>query len=172
MILPVLEASQNKRINEIVIDSSQRNIPNFIADEYKAAPFYSNVIELLIEIYSFENDCLSDFLENSLRIISAYIGIEFNCIKASELISADSNLGGQSKILEVMQALNGTTYINLPGGSSLYSEQAFSEFGYDLRFIEVEHFSYERYGKLATSDLSIIDILMFNSKELVKAKLI
>ncbi|MOA60827.1 WbqC-like protein family protein [compost metagenome] len=70
-------------------------------------------------------------------------------------------------MIAICKALNGTEYINPIGGVDLYSKDVFSKYDLDLKFICMEPLQYEQFGNEFIPALSIIDVLMFNSREQV-----
>jgi hypothetical protein len=90
---------------------------------------------------------------------------------ASEiLISPDSK--GQNRIIEICKNLKAEEYINPIGGLDLYSKEEFRLQGIDLSFIKTGNVSYGQFSNDFVPNLSIIDVLMFNSIEEVKKMLI
>ena len=70
-------------------------------------------------------------------------------------------------------AANSSTYINTIGGQELYSKDAFATHGVALEFIKTRPICYQQ-GEGAgafVANLSIIDVMMFNSKESIRAML-
>jgi hypothetical protein len=60
--------------------------------------------------------------------------------------------------------LNATGYINSIGGIELYDKEVFSQNDINLSFLKTHEISYKQFNNAFVSDLSIIDIMMFNSK--------
>ncbi|WP_372644074.1 WbqC family protein [Ancylomarina sp.] len=58
--------------------------------------------------------------------------------------------------------------MNAIGGVKLYSKDYFKEFGIDLKFIKSKEVTYNQFDNDFISNLSIIDVLMFNSVERIK----
>ena len=86
----------------------------------------------------------------------------------SSNIKKNNCLKAQDKVIEICKILNADEYVNAIGGQSLYSKKAFSEEGIELKFIKENDIVYKQYDNEFVRDLSIIDVLMFNSKEDVK----
>jgi hypothetical protein len=58
--------------------------------------------------------------------------------------------------------------VNLPGGRALYDSNAFSARGVELAFIEPNLSPYAQFDDAFHPALSILDVLMFNSKNSVR----
>ena len=67
--------------------------------------------------------------------------------------------------MEINKKLNSTIYINAIGGQELYDKDVFLDSGIELKFIKTLPYEYKQFNNEFVPNLSIIDILMFNSKE-------
>ena len=61
------------------------------------------------------------------------------------------------------------TYINAIGGTELYLREDFEAHGIELKFIKSRPFEYPQFGAPFVPWLSIVDVLMFNSLDAVRA---
>jgi hypothetical protein len=68
-------------------------------------------------------------------------------------------------VLALCEAVGASTYVNAIGGRELYSKETFREKGIELKFIQSKPFEYPQFGDAFVPWLSIIDVMMFNSKE-------
>jgi hypothetical protein len=74
------------------------------------------------------------YIELLLQRITAYLELPWNVVRSSSFgISQDVH--GQDRILEIVRRVGARRYVNAPGGSSLYSQDAFAEAGVELRFL-------------------------------------
>jgi len=168
--LQLNKASQNKLINEIQIVSDLKNrgkIFKTISHCYSKAPFYKTVIGLIENIIFNQEEDLTVFLESSLKKIAEFLDIVTIFVKSSTL-EKDQSLRGENKILEIANCLKTDVYINPIGGIKLYDRTIFKRAGIDLYFIETQAPSYRQFGGPFIPNLSIIDVIMFNSKDTVK----
>lgn len=67
--------------------------------------------------------------------------------------------------------MNSNEYYNAIGGRELYSKEAFSKYGIKLSFIESKTEAYNQFGNTFYPNLSIIDLLMFNSRDKISKML-
>ena len=74
-------------------------------------------------------------------------------------------------MLAICEAVGARTYINSIGGRELYSVAAFGGRGIDLKFLQPRPVIYRQFGDGFVPSLSIVDVMMFNSKESVRAML-
>jgi hypothetical protein len=92
-------------------------------------------------------------------------------IVISSSVQIDHDLKGQDKVLALCKQLDASTYINAIGGQELYSPAVFSENNIKLKFLRTKPVSYPQFKNDFIPNLSILDVLMFNSKEQVKGML-
>lgn len=160
----LLGASPNRLINEVVVDEHFEKFEKTIASYYARAPFRSEVSELLARIFSFPDKNLARFIANSFAEISHYLKFDTEFIMSSDL-KKDIALKGQDKVLAICNELAAGTYINAIGGQSLYNREDFQAQRIKLKFLKSHPVVYRQMGNVFVPDLSIIDVMMFNSHE-------
>jgi hypothetical protein len=169
--IPLREASQNKKINEIEVSNEKvwrEKLLKTVAMTYKKAPLYRDVFPLIESILSFEKSNLSEFIHNSIIQLCKYLGIATTIIPTSS-IYANQGLKGQSRIIDICDLEKANIYINPTNGRSLYQQPEFLLKGIDLKFIRTRNIAYRQYSDIAfVPYLSIIDVLMFNHNENLK----
>lgn len=171
--ISILKASQNKKINEIFInpDAKLRNKNlRTLETAYKKAPQFGNVYPMLAEILNNTEEKLSVFLAYSIRKIAAYLDIKTEFIMSSD-IQKDNTKKGQDKILEICEKLHATEYYNAIGGINIYDFAQFTEKDIQLHFLKTQEITYKQFGNEFIANLSIIDVLMFNTQEDIKKML-
>lgn len=161
--LPLQGASPNKLINQVVV-GGQHKILQSLQHNYKKAPFFSAVYPVIEEILLQQENNLARFLEYQLRRVCDYLGL-YPKWYMSSFLSQSKELCGKSRILSICKELKATHYINLPGGRDLYDSSSFSEQGIRLSFIQPRPISYRQSVGGFVSNLSIIDVMMFNDRE-------
>lgn len=165
--IPLSKASQNKKINEMEISRNTKIIRKdlkTIESVYKKAPYYKEVYPLVEKIINCTYEKFISYIENSFSIICDYLDIETERILSSSL-DKDITLKGQEQILDICKILNATEYYNAVGGQQLYDYDAFENRGIKLKFIERKQIEYKQFDNIFQPDLSIIDVMMFNSKK-------
>ena len=161
-------ASQNRLINEISINrESSENINNLriIKDAYKKAPMFNEVYPLLENIIAQDESNLAIYLGTQIKAVCDYLDISTEIIYSSD-IKKDNDKRGQDKIIEICKELGADTYINAIGGRKLYEHDVFESQNIKLRFLDpkTKELTYEQFNSSFIPSLSIIDVLMFNSK--------
>lgn len=165
--LPLVGASQNKKINEITISSETRQKQKLLRSveiSYKKAPFFNDVYPLITNIISNNENILSLFLLNSFNVIAKYLELKTEFVLSSS-IKKDNSLKGEDKILEMCRLLNSDEYYNAVGGMGLYNKNRFNKEGMNLLFLKMNEIKYKQFDNEFVPNLSIIDVLMFNSRE-------
>ena len=92
-------------------------------------------------------------------------------IIVSSSIEKNNELKGKEKVLHICNILGANDYINAIGGQELYDYESFEKMGIQLNFLKTNNINYNQYNNEFVPCLSIIDVLMFNSKEKVKLML-
>lgn len=172
--LPIIGASQNKLINEIEINNDEKlrkkNLKT-IEYAYKKAPYFNIVYPLLEKIINCEKNKIPEYIKESFNILCNYLNIKTEFIMSSSL-KKNCNLKGQDKILEICRILNCNEYFNAIGGHKIYSYNDFRKNGIQLVFLETKYIKYKQFNNDFKDRLSIIDMIMFNSKENVRKLLL
>ena len=171
--VPMLGASQNKLINEIHVNHDPRQIKKnlrTIESAYKNAPYYAVIFPLVEEIIKCSQEYLASYIENSIRVICQHFEIETDLIVSSS-VKKNCSLKGQDKILSICELLGATEYYNAVGGQMLYSYEDFRKRRIELKFLKTNNIKYKQFGNDFLPNLSIIDVMMFNSRQKVKEML-
>lgn len=168
--IPMLGASSFKLINEVEVNNDyhliEKNI-RIIENAYKKAPFFSDVYPIIERILRCGKDNLAEYITESFKAIGEYLGITTELIISSSL-DKDCSLKGQDKVLAICKLLNATEYYNAIGGQELYSFSQFRENNISLKFLKTDDITYEQFGNEFQKNLSIVDVMMFNSQQQVK----
>lgn len=169
----LIGASPNKNINEILVNDNlfvKKKALRMIEAAYKKAPFYEQVFPLIKNIIQCEERNLAIYIGNSLNIICEYLEIATEILYSSSL-EKDCSLRGEEKVLAICKILEATEYYNAIGGQKLYSYLKFLNNGIALKFLKTNEIMYQQFSNEFQRNLSIVDVLMFNSKEKVQKML-
>lgn len=145
-------------------DNESKKIIRKIKASYQKAPYYKEVMPLVKECFQRGSGNLFDFIHTSLELLTQFLQIETKII-ISSAIDIDHTLKSQDKVLAICKNLNADIYINAIGGQDLYVAEAFRNKGIELRFIKTKPVEYKQFDNEFVPWLSIIDVMMFNSKE-------
>lgn len=158
------DASPNKLFNEIEVGDDFCKINKTLQLNYAKASHFNETMGLMEHIFSFPNRQLALFLANSFKEILAYLNIDTEILISSDL-SKDNSLKGKDKIIDICHLLKADEYYNAIGGQVLYDRTEFEKHGIKLSFINTIMLEYPQQSTTFIPNLSIIDVLMNNSKE-------
>lgn len=171
--LPLEGASPFEKINQIKITSNEKNKSKMLKTlemSYKKAPFYNDVFPIA-EKTIMEDSCLiSVALKNSFEMINKYLDIKTELILSSEM-EKDNSLNAQEKVIHICKLLGANTYYNAIGGQELYDKEEFKKNRIELKFLKTKPVEYKQFTNEFIPNLSIIDIMMFNSPEKIREML-
>jgi WbqC-like protein len=166
--LPLKKDSDYLNVNERFLadswDTHKIKLLNKIKESYKKAPYFDSTFTLVEKIIKYEEPNLFKFLYHSLNQLSNHLNIDSK-LTISSSIQIDHNLKSQNKVLEICKKKNISNYINPIGGINLYQKEVFNKENIHLKFIETNNIEYPQFNNEFLPNLSIIDILMFNSDE-------
>lgn len=171
--IPIKKASQNKLIMDTEINFSIRERNKFlhtIENAYKKAPNYYQVKPILEKIIMYSKNDVTSYIENSIRVILDYLQLDTK-IYISSKIEKKQELKAQDKIIEICKRVGTDTYINSCGGRVLYRHTDFEREHIHLLFLDTrtEKIMYNQKKLEFVKNLSIIDVLMFNDKDVIRA---
>lgn len=171
--IEISHASSNRKINELYISrgifSKDQKLMQ-LRNVYRRAPYFDEGYELMQEIFDYKELNLAAFLENSIRKICDYLDIKTKFVRSSS-IPHNCELKKEYKIYDQCKHVGADTYINAIGGQRLYSFDQFNQHGIKLGFIQTNEIRYKQLWYDFVPNLSIIDVIMFNSKEEIKKML-
>jgi WbqC-like protein family len=143
--------------------AERKKLLNRIIESYRKSPNFSSVYPIIAKCFLYESDNLFDFLINSLTSIRDYLEIQTPFV-ASSSIEVDHTLKSAKKVMAICKARSATAYINPIGGFELYNKSDFGAAEIELHFLETKVISYQQFKNEFVPFLSIIDVMMFNSK--------
>ena len=167
--VPLAKHPASARIREVEVDGAgrsrwQRKLLARLDAAYRTAPFFREVRPLVEDVVMAPAERIGALAEKSVRSVAAHLGIATR-IDSSSAGDGAVALKGQERVLDLCREKGASSYLNLPGGRTLYSAETFRASGIALRFIAPRRIEYPQLGAPFVSDLSIIDVLMFNSRD-------
>jgi len=167
--LSLAKASDSLDIIDRAIASefSRQKLLNQFRGNYAKAPYFKDFWPLMESIILFQDDNLFRYIQNSISIVCAYLGINTEIV-ASSSVEADHDLIGEKRVIAICEAFKATKYINPFGGIGLYSEGEFAKKAIELKFLKSKVIHYNQLSFDFVPWLSIVDLLFFNSIERVR----
>ena len=171
--IPVLKASQNKKINQLQISDEtvwREKLLSTIHMAYKKAPCFKSAFAVVEKAIECEEQNLSGFIYNSLVSFCDYLEVTTEIIPSSSHYPS-KGLKAQDRIIDICVQAGGEKYVNAIGGRELYSFSSFQEKSIELNFFEMSaDLSYVQFEeKNYVPFLSIIDVIMFNTTKEISA---
>lgn len=169
--IEVSHASSFSLISELnILKIDKRKKLNKLYEAYHKAPYYDIGVRLVEEIFDCQEENLSKFLISSIKTICRYLEINTPIHRTSELEGNDA-FKREERIYDLCHRLDADTYINPIGGKALYQVEEFTRQGINLRFINTGDIAYRQFGDKFIDKLSILDVIMFNSKDEIQEML-
>lgn len=165
--VPLKDPSQNRLIRDIELVEEKNWGTKFLKTielSYKKAKHFSSVFSLLEDVINSEAANISQLAYKSLRSVVDYLGLPAELEQTSEIYN-NANLKAQDRILDICKREKTDHYINPIGGMEIYSRELFERSGIKLNFLKTKTITYKQFDHEFVPNLSIIDVLMFNSRE-------
>jgi len=162
-----IDASQNKLIKDIdvLIDKAIPKLLTTISNAYKKAPYFADVFPVIEKTFLADKEpSVSKLAINSVINVCEYLNLQ-RAFKVSSESYDNRELKKADRLIDICHIEGIHSYINPSGGRELYSKEYYSERGVALNFLIPEKIEYAQFGGPFVPWLSIIDVLMFNSKD-------
>jgi hypothetical protein len=170
--IPLQDSSTHIRISEAKVADpreQERYVLGKISHYKKHAPYYRQVCQIVRSSFaSVTDDSLVLLNVSGLRTVCQYLRLPFSYRLCSQL-----NLEFPDRLLPgqwapwVSGKLSADVYINPIGGRDLFDPSDFAREGVSLRFLDFAPFVYDTPRYVFENDLSILDVLMWNSPDAI-----
>ncbi|MDR0193698.1 MAG: WbqC family protein [Myroides sp.] len=173
--IPLEKASSFTKINNvklhpILFDNWKVKFLRSIEQNYRKAPYFSDVYQLIRSILEVNSDRIGVLAKDSVITVSKYLQLETEFVYSSDFYM-NNELSGKFRVISICAKENALVYINPIGGQELYNKEDFLSQGLELYFIQSKKQIYQQFKEEFVPWLSIIDILMFNSVEEIQLML-
>lgn len=174
--IPLEKASSFSQINQVLVhegmyDNWKSKFYKSLNQTYGRAPMFNCVYPLILQIFDKGLVRVSELNIYSIEFVMRYLGLDFNYSVSSLDYPTTKDLERSDRIIKICELSSAKIYINPIGGQELYKKKYFENRNVELKFIQNQITTYNQYGESFVSGLSIIDVLMFNSKDTVKQML-
>lgn len=172
--VPLQDASSYKlikdtRVNDDSFPKWKEKFYRTLEVNYAKAPYFSEIFALVKNVLDKETNSISELAEESVISVCSYLGMKTNFSDSANY--QNGNLKGKDRVIDICKKENADIYINAIGGKELYSKDEFKENNIELFFLSPAKVPYKQLNDEFTPWLSIIDVLMFNSKEAITGML-
>ncbi|MFT6214007.1 MAG: hypothetical protein ACJAS3_000396 [Roseivirga sp.] len=175
--IPLLKSSSNRLINltelhpTLFLDWKSKFLKT-VKQNYSKAPYFTATYDLIDKVLDLRHRNIADLAINSIATIYDYLDKEINWTKSSICSPQTKGFERSDRIIQITKDFGYEKYINAVSGQELYSKEFFMTKGIQLDFVISEKCIYQQFDHDFVSELSIIDILMFNDKKSIKKQLI
>ena len=172
--LPLKKDSDYLNVDERIMASNRekdvQKVLGQIKSAYAKAPYFKDVYPVLEQCFLSKEENLFKFIINSILTIKAYLNINTNIIISSS-VKINHDLKGKDKVIGLCKAVGCSKYINPIGGTELYTKEEFQNEGIELGFLKMNNIVYTQFKHDFVPNLSILDVMMFNTKDEIKTLL-
>ena len=169
--IPLVKASQNKLIKETALGYDDKWLKQFyatLAFNYKKAPYYKETMALVQQIFSTQHLTIADLAIDSVQKIANHLEVKTVFEKSSDKYPHTKGMDKADRLIEITKLCQADTYVNPSGGKELYTKKQFKAQDINLFFIQNNISPYPQFEANFVGGLSMIDVLMFNSKEQIQ----
>jgi hypothetical protein len=145
-------------------DIERKKMLNRITESYRKAPYFKETYEVIEKCILYEDRNLFKFILHSLQTLMQYLNIKTNLVISSSIL-VDHQLKSDAKVMAICKERGADMYINPIGGIVLYDKNHFKQNNLELQFQKSNSITYKQFNNDFLPWLSIIDVMMFNSKE-------
>lgn len=148
----------------------RRRLLRRVEAAYSKAPYFSLSMPIVVSCLECDESNLFWFIWHSLQNIRDHLGITTKLVISSS-IEVDKDPRGADRVVAICKSRSANHYINPIGGKALYGREEFDAHGLRLSFLQTNRISYPQFGNEFVPNLSIIDVMMFNSVEQIRMML-
>ena len=169
--IPIAKHEKGTLIKDVIINNNENWKSKLLGQMtfYKKlkAPFYDETISLITEVCNQENKRFLSFAISSVKAICDYLDLNIKYRISSEIEFNRTEVKGPGEwALEISKALGANEYINPPGGYEIFDEEKYALSNVKLKFLKSNLSPYRQsWRESFTEGLSIIDVMMFCSKD-------
>jgi hypothetical protein len=171
--VPVKHASSFTLIRDTLVDDDPQNarwigkMLRTFDNAYRRAPEFARVFPIVEAVFTKPTNRIADLAVTSLKAVADFLDIRTEWVDSSRRYG-NSPLKGTDRVLAICKAEGATEYVNVSGGRELYTRDRFEAEGLILRFVQPRPLEYRQFTNQFVPWLSMVDVLMFNSRDKVR----
>lgn len=168
--IPIIKNKRYSNYSDMKIQNSDLEWKSKLIRQFEYyrqyAPHYNDVINLLNEILEPEFEYLVDLNIYAIKKICKYLDINFDYIKYSELnLDIDYVKDSGDWALQICKKMKLKSYVNPYFGYFMFNQEDWDNANINLKFLMNKNIPYNQHREKFEDKMSIIDVLMWNSKE-------
>ncbi len=161
LTIPLKNRKLNQRIDEILIDESKNwRIQHYelLKQSYKAAPFFSEMLEVVDRVFSQSYLNLAELSKESMKTLVEYFQLDSD---TEFLNSTVLNIGGKgsSRVLEIVKVVGGNIYLTGHGAMNYLDFEKFERSKIEVRFMDYQAVPYAQMHGSFTPYVSGLDLV-------------
>lgn len=168
IIVPLKSHSRDTVIRQIEVqddDEWREKILRQMEHYKKIALFYEDTRKIVEQCLSIHTKSITHLNAHALKIICEHLNIKFDYLISSEQHFDYTDVTDAGEwALRISEQLGATEYVNPAGGMELFDYTKFQASNINLSFLKPDLIPYNQKRKNFIDGLSIIDVMMFNSR--------
>lgn len=164
--VPVPGASINRRICELAFSPEVSSIVEGLRHAYARAPQFAAVYPWVREVLTGEERDITTLCRHAIEATFDYLDWPVSITRAS-CLDYDRDQSAADRLITITRLQGGDHYVNSLGGQRLYDREAFAARGVRLSFLQPREVGYSQGQKSFVPRLSMIDVLMWCSRDRV-----
>jgi hypothetical protein len=173
--LSLKDASQNKLIKDIEVADDVKAIEKLLTTirmAYSKAPYFNEAFPVIEKTLRMPpGTSIATLCIDSVKNICDYLGLQ-RVYKLSSEEYNNRELKKADRLIDICHLEGQTHYVNAAGGKEIYTKEYYKERGINLDFLMSKKVEYSQFKNEFVPWLSMIDVLMFNSKEDINNKIL
>lgn len=173
--VPLVKHKRETPINQVVIrnsDAWQQKILAQLNVYKRRAPFFDEVTHILEATLQEQTDSIVELNYRLLREICSYLEINTPIEIFSEMNLELGQVNAPDEwALEICKAIKANHYINPIGGMTFFDSEKYRKENISIEFLEFIPTAYNQLNDDFVPNLSVIDAMMFNNKEVIRKQL-
>lgn len=167
LTLPLKDLRLGQPVSEVMLDERQnwrRRHRSTLAQAYAKAPFVSETLALVDEVFESTSGRLADVAFHSMVAVHRYFGFErpFRYHRSSELGIGGS---GSERVLKIVQSLGGNVYITGHGARNYLDHEAFETNGVAVEYMNYLKIEYPQMHPPFTPYVTVLDLVANMGRE-------
>jgi hypothetical protein len=164
--MPVKDISSFRSIRDHHYLGTPQKFLDLLRHAYSKAPQFDAIYALVCGVFSNADSSVASVNGLSVTAVFDYLGLN-KIFQWSSAIDPNSSLKSEDRVIQLCRQRQAAIYINAAGGRALYDPVRFKNHGLSLGFIQSNFAEYQQKAAEFVAGLSIIDVLMWNSRERV-----
>jgi hypothetical protein len=171
--VPLKDQSSFRVIKDTVLSPDVRwktKLIKTIEQYYRKAPYFQEAFTLIENVFKSDSRTIGQLATFSIKTVCAYLEIKTEFVEDCSRFN-NGHLKGQDRVIDICLQEKAAEYLNAVGGAELYSQEEFQKKSIRLYFLKSGKIEYKQFNHAFVPWLSVIDVLMFNSKQTVRPML-